>query len=489
MKRFACIVFSAVFAFSAAALEVNREELKAQENAEVEFESFGGPYAVIETVEAIMGIGTDLGNKVSRDILSPLVVNPGEKYTLVHAVASDEQEKFSADILVLNENAGVDHIKNLRRIITGYLESAYGYTREDSETLAVFITVYNAVYRGNMENFSSKYSDAVLVNLTAEKAGLSTNWEDWAGNSQIVIPLGDFKNGTPVETSAISDEKVVEAIRTQEDKGIEVREKLADMKEKESVSASEKAKEAQKEAAQQRKEGNREAAEKAAQVSSKEQQLADRKTTEVRADRAEIKKDKEELAKADPVDSVTGLYSSDDKGGFYRLITVDALTGKILKKSPVTQIRSKAVYIVDNIKIENLEKETVEFKELYLAVCGENKKKSSVRLCLLDTENLELQKQSEEILSETSELIQNGSDFIAVIQDGKEYRAAIYTKDLVLKCKSAAAVKPDTPFNMTSKGLFVTDSKGNPLLLNPTDLTEFWGQGKTSVHETSGYAK
>ena len=73
-----------------------------------------------------------------------------------------------ADILFIGKDATVDHIKNLRRIISAYLSSAYGYSEKDADTLAVFITVYNAVYRGQYDVYNSKYKAVVVKNLSQD---------------------------------------------------------------------------------------------------------------------------------------------------------------------------------------------------------------------------------------------------------------------------------------------------------------------------------
>ena len=72
-------------------------------------------------------------------------------YYVIHAVDPNTKEKLDADILIIGENAQVDHVQNLRRILSSYLSSAYDYSRQDADTLAHFITVYNAVYRSKMD--------------------------------------------------------------------------------------------------------------------------------------------------------------------------------------------------------------------------------------------------------------------------------------------------------------------------------------------------
>ncbi len=481
MKKF-FFVLTACFSLLAyaSAIEVDETELQVPGSDTIEFENYGGPYAVIESADAILGIGRRLGEEVALALESPATIQPGAKYSLVHAIDMQSQGALDADILLLNESAGVDHIKNLRRIITGYLEAAYGYTRPDAETVATFVTVYNAVYRGNLDNFNAKYKKIVLQYLTADKVGLSTKWQEWPGRSQIVIPLNDVNGGlSSVDTTTISDENVVDALQEQPDMGISEREALASLKERESADAAEKAKTAQKEATQERKEGDKAAAAESAQKSKDQQQLADRKAREARNDRQEIAKDKEVLASGQTDQEVvpnylTGLFVVDDAKGMYRLLTVDAESGKVIRQSPVTQVRSRTVYGVSDVTIAQEDGNKVTYPHLYLAVCGENKGKSAVKLCLIDTESLEMKKQSEETLVEGTALVPYNDIFFAVVQQGKEYYAAAFDKNVTMLRKSGLAIKPTSPFNITDRGILVTDTKGNPRLLDTRDLSTLW---------------
>ena len=484
MKKFLSVLFTGIsFLAVVSAIEVNEAELQVPGSDAIQFENYGGPYAVIEPAEAIVGIGTSLGSEVAADMETAATIGAGAKYTLVHAVDMASEGALDADILVLNETAGVDHIKNLRRIITGYLEAAYGYNRADAETLATFVTIYNAVYRGDMENFNAKYKPIVLQYLMADKVGLSTNWQDWPGKTQIIIPLNDVNGGlSSVDTSTISDENVVEGLQDEEGKGVTERESLADIKERESMGAGEKAQTAQKEAAQQRKDGNKAAAAKSAQQSKAQQNLADKKSTEARNDRQEIAKDKEILQESRNSGSepevlpnyLTGLFVVDDEKSMYRLITVDADTGRLIRRSPVTQVRGRTVYGVFGVSVKQEDGSNVTFPMMYLAVCGINDGKSAVKLCLLDTEKMELQKQSDETLAEGTALVPYNEIFFAVIQRGKESFAAAFDKNLTMLYKSVLPIRPTSPFNITERGILVTDMNGSPRLLSLNDLSTLW---------------
>ncbi len=488
MKKLLCILAAALAGSALAwSLGVDEPEIQSAGRDSVEFENYGGPHAVIETAAAITNIGTELGLVVAEDTGVPVTVRPEGKYTLIHAVDPETEEGLDADILLLNPNAGVDHIRNLRRIISGYLTAAYGYDAEDAETIAVFVTVYNAVYRGDLDYFAGKYKEAVMVCLDEEKVGLSTVWSEWPGNTQIVIPLNDPDSGiSSVDTTTISDEQVIEALRQDEDMGIETRQAMTEIKEKEAVTATQRAQDAQKEAAVQKQEAARaetpeareaaqEKAEAAAQTATEQQQLADRKNYEVQEERQDIADDKKTvIPEVDTSSYVTGLFGADDVSGLYCLMTVDSATGEVIRTSPVTEIHGKNTYMVENVQVTQEDGETGSFSSLYIAVCGTNDGHSAVRLCLIDPASLEIVAQSEETLSDSSELLKSGDSFFVVMEEDGEAYIAAFSKDLVMTARSEQTVKATTPLNLINRGLLVTSEDGDPLLLDTGSLEQIW---------------
>ena len=230
MKR---IVFSGVLFFIILSysfpLGVDVNEIKT--GKEIQFINFTGKQP-LSPAEAIKGIGIT----ISRIILSGKTTGQyGNKYTIIHAFDPAVAEKFDADILIINKTAGVNHINSVRLIIAGYLENQYGYVQKDASTLAIFITIYNAVYRNNLDYFKSKYKEVVLKNLKAEIVGLSVNYADWPGGTQIVIPItGEARPNeiNSLDTTALSDKTVIDSLKAQEDKGIQERKDLVEIKEK-----------------------------------------------------------------------------------------------------------------------------------------------------------------------------------------------------------------------------------------------------------------
>ena len=177
----------------------------------------------------------------------------------------------------------------MRVIIAGYLRAAYGYSEKDAKTIAHFVTIYNAVYRGNLEVFKAKYKAAVLKNLTADKIGLALRYDEWPGKTQVVIPLSDQKySGTlsTIDTTSISDKNVVEKMREQDDKDLETRKDMIDLKERESDAARERAGVARQDAA---------AARKDADVKQKEAESAQK---EAEKSKAAAQQSKQNAAKA-----------------------------------------------------------------------------------------------------------------------------------------------------------------------------------------------
>lgn len=471
-KKISLFMATLFITTSLSALEVDVDEIKLSSPESFEFENYGGPHAVIESAASITGIGTALGTELSQDIITSRTIQPEAKYSVIHSVNS-EADALNADIFIIGETAGVDHIANLRRILTGFLMAAYNYNLEDAQTVATFITVYNAVYRNDMDSFSAKYNQDVLNNLIPEKAGLSKNWEEWAGGTQIVIPLkNDTQDSPAIETSTISDEKVIEAMRNEPDKAIEEREKMTEIKEREITEATKNAQQAQKDAAQQKKDGDIQAAKQSSQTSKEQQQIADKKRTEVQTEKQNIAKDKEELLALPTVEYETGLFGAYKKG-LFSIMNVNAQNGEITKKTSSNIVRSNNMYMVQSISIVQ-DGKTTEYPQMFIAICGENSGKSAVRLCLIDTESLEIKAESTETLSDTSDFITYNENFLVVLREKKKNYAALYDKNLKLLGRSSIEVNPASPLNVTAHGLLVTTSKGQPALLSLTDLSQIW---------------
>ena len=529
MKKITCLLLISLLSISSIfSLEVDKNELNTTGNEIIEFINYTGPHKVIDSAQAIKEIGSDLGKDISLSVSSTNGSN--EKYYVVHSVTSESKDQLDADIIYIGSTATVDHVDNLRRIISGYLQSAYNYSEKDANTLAVFITVYNAVYRGKLDTFKSKYTEDVVKNLSSGNCGLSTNYKDWPGKSEIVIPLFDVKNGglSTVDTSVIADSKVVDSMQEDEDRNIDSRKDMVDLKEREADESSEKAQEAQKEAVQEQKvlnetkkeaeeakkeaeEAKKEAEEakkvaeenpndKKAQETAKEaekkaeeatakaeekqqqveeqqkktddakeaakeaQEIADKKQNEAQTERKEIAQDQQEIQQEKIAEAKAnteyGIIIVDEENLLSRLVKFNSDNGEIIRKSPVAVIRNRTIFEVGS-----------EGSEQFISVAGDNAGNGTIKLVLMDQDNMEITRESNETLSEDSVLVKDGDDYYCVIDDNGKWVVAKYNAELSLRYKSSIAVKSSTPITITKSGVVVTDSTGQLMLLSKTDLS------------------
>ena len=213
------------------ALGVDVDELKTAKK--VEFVNYSGPVALFQSDLDIRGIGRRLAAQVQkgRPVASFMV-----KYTAIHAVDAAEPDKLSADIIVLEKDAKIDHIKNVRRVVSAYVETLYQYPRRDADLLALFVSYYNAVYRGNLPYFAGKYKSVVLSHLAPQKVGISTKYFEWPGQTQMVIPLNEKATRDifgVLDSSELTSKAVIEQLKTKEDKGIPERKAVVTLKEQE----------------------------------------------------------------------------------------------------------------------------------------------------------------------------------------------------------------------------------------------------------------
>jgi hypothetical protein len=223
----------------AGGLKPDRVEIESAGSSRLVFVNYEGPQGRIDSLAAIKGLGAALGAEMSAGG-SIRSAGSAARYQVIRAVDRTVVEGLDADILLLGRDARVDHVRNLRWIIAGYLVSAWAYTEKDAYTLATFVTVYNAVHRGDMKYFDSKYKDIVLRELGPETAGLALSYTEWLGKSRIVIPLSAGaaagKLGA-VDTGLVSDKAVVDSLKAQDDKGVAERQALVDVKEREAAQA------------------------------------------------------------------------------------------------------------------------------------------------------------------------------------------------------------------------------------------------------------
>ncbi|MDR2608068.1 MAG: hypothetical protein LBC57_06720 [Treponema sp.] len=502
--------------------QVDQAELE-RNQAPVVFINYEGPQSRIETRAQIRSIGYGLG-------LSALNgrTGAGNRYFVIHSVSPKDGDKLDSDIFGLGVDTGVDHIRNLRTIIQGYLEGAYNYSPEDAALLARYVTIYNAVYRGNWDYFGGRYKQAVVGYLSPEKAGISIRFDEWPGQTLMLIPLGPGGAGSlsAVNTSSLSDSSVVEEMRRQEDRGIEDRKEMVDLKEREASEAEQRA-QVQREAireeerriteersqvnqernqtAREREETRQELAqgtispeqaearneeidrrEQAAEEKSQEldkreenlagqreearqtEEFAEQKSEEAQQEREEIAQDQQEIIIEEasrPQTAEAGILGGriEVQGSSVgRLLSLQPGSGAELKRSPLDTVNLRTVVMLDG-KI--------------LAIAGENKGNGAIRLIEINGSSLEMAKQGDTDILEGSPLWVNGNDLYAIALNREGGSQSLYLArfDTGLKqlARSTITVNPFASVIFQGEYLATQRTDGSPLLLKSSDLSEY----------------
>ena len=296
MKKYLIFVMAAAIFTAALSAEsaVDREELE-KNLREVEFINYEGPNEIIESRSEIMSIGQFLADGISS---GPVQASIPGKYRVLHLIDPSEPDKMGADIFILEKGAKVDHIRNLRLIISAYLQNMYSYNSADSMLIAEFITYYNAVFMGNLGFFSERYINMVLTNISGENAGIDTNYVNWPGKTRLVIPLEKSAAPDPFE---LAEKDVIEDLRKEDDMGIEQRKKIVEFQEESLAAGKDTLVKKEEEVAK----GEKAIAEKEKAVEEKKKEISESKASEaeknekkkeLEAEQAEIEKEKEALA-------------------------------------------------------------------------------------------------------------------------------------------------------------------------------------------------
>ncbi len=479
----------------AGAQEVAEEELRSVDR-EIEFENYSGPYARIDTAEEIKAIGYLLAGSVKQDGRTGRFLT---KYTILRALDPAESGKFDADILSIEAEARVDHIDNVRRILAGYLEGAFAYSAADARLLARFATVYNAVYRGNLPYFESKYKAVVMSHLTARNAGISTRYYEWPGATRLLVPLttgaAEGKLGS-LSTTELTEKGVIEEMRRQPDKGLEERKDMVELKEREIEEKQAAAEEAQKELATEKAELEKREAEAAAApaeekakaeaaVAAQEQEVKKaeaavaEKKAEVAAKEAEVAEERSgiiadekarKLAGEGTGAATAGAFVLADQLYFLKararersgsisgtLSILDPGPPAVKLTSPVDYVRGRAFYF---------------FKDSLLVVAQESSSGGPAHLFLLHPLTLEPVKRSaEEVYADSFVLIQGGAIY-AVLKSGNDFRLGRFDENLRLAARSPASVDRDSSLALFADRVYASSASRDILALDAQDLSQ-----------------
>jgi hypothetical protein len=352
-----------------------------------------------------------------------------------------------------------------------------------------------------MEYFASKYKNAVTSHLDANRAGLSTNWKDWPGGTQMLLPLSGAEPGSlsTIDSDTISDKNVVEELRKEDDKGIESRKDMVDLKERqideqqkkldeqkkqaedESKALAQKEEEArkkqqeaeaQKKAAvtdEQKKEAEKKevaAKQESAKVDEQKKQLEEKqagiakeesrieeKKDQVREDRKEIAKDQEEILSRDSLSAVRGIpFIKVTSGAKGRLLLIDPKTGE---DHPGTEAQSVTLRVYESFGGG-------------LAAILQRQGSETGRLCVLDRGSLKEKIAAREEIYAGSYFQVNGSELFVVIRDDGKWYLGKYDSALALLARSKTEVNPETFILFSEGSVFVETPNGKVVPLSLT---------------------
>jgi len=522
LSRFVCVAALALPAALPAQEGVDSAELQTVRN-DIEFISNTAVPARIDSRNSIFGLGASPGSAVAGGAEE---TGSRGRYFVIHRIHPPEIDKLDGDIFGLGSGAGVDTIVNLRLIIQGYLQNAYGYAAADASLLAEYITIYNAVHRQDRAYFSQRYKTPFLNDLTPGIEGIALHYSEWPGKTLLVVPLMTAAGGSlsAVDTSSITEEPVINKMREDEDRGIEKRQAMVDLKEREAEAAQErsdqlgaqnKAEEkrietekeriTKEEKRQQREEAAIETAkaeaatpeEKAAvlereeRLNEEKEQLAGDKET-VRQDEKALEESKQEEEKSQALAERKTQEAEKEREAISgeQMAIINKEKSESPPPAPAEPSGIPAVYISGSgsplgrlVKVNPQSAETVKssalsrisartftaFGDKYIAVVQSG---SDYKLVGIDPAALASINQSEENLNENTLLWVQGSKIYAVISSGGKNYLASFDADLKKTAQSAPAVHPWASPLFQGDRILIQDESGKIVSLKAADLTE-----------------
>jgi len=518
---FFCGLFSLAMVVGHA--QVDRAELE-RHQAPVNFVNFEGPVIRNETREQIRQIGVSLGQAIAAGQTQAGTLG---WYFVISSVSPPDGDRLSADIFGIGAGAAVDHIRNLRVIIQGYLQAAYNYSEADAELLSQFVTIYNAVNRADWDFVSGRYKTPVLGHITPQNVGLSVRFDEWAGQTRMLIPLSGMGDLSAVDTAAISDMRVIEELRREDDMGIDLRMDLVDLMEREAAeaearaaalreaarlqeqalaeerarldaeqqrlaqeqqqlaqaqaagevtpaqAAQEQAALAQAQAAaaaQEQALAEQQAAVAAQQAEAERQeQFAEQRFDDAQQHREAIAQDQQQIIIAQA--GLPPQMPAPLQQGFLTVVIErpGSTMGRLVSIDPATRQQR-------NSPLTTVQVRTLTFVDgRLIAIAGERVGQGAVRLVEIDTRSLEMVSQGTDDIHPGSLIWQNGAYLYAITADhanGGELNLARFDRNLVLQARSEVALHPSASISVQQGSLMTQRADGTAAVLHPTSLAE-----------------
>ena len=173
---------------------------------------------------------------------------------------------------------------------------------------------------------------------------------------------------------------------------------------------------------------------------------------------------------------VIGLKVVNDAKELSQLIKINAKTSDVIRLSPVTVVHRRTIFAVTDPSLPDEKDAPVTVSGIYyMAVCGDSSitTNSAVKLCLLDSNFMEIQKESNEFVADDSVLVTDGEgSYYCIIKDGSNWVVGKYDKSVNLLVKGKDNLQPNTPITISSAGVIVTDAADKLIILDQKTLTK-----------------
>jgi len=437
---------------------VIEDEIQTDES--VSFTNYTGINKLVNTLDEIYGIGYYLADEMKA--INGIGTAGQDKYQVMRVLADASNEGYFADIFIIGSGAHVDHIRNLRRIIAGYLERSFNYSHEGAKAVATYITIYNARHRGDMVYFASRYHAKVMEQVQAENLGLAAHYQNWPGNTRILIPInGDILHGQRIGDAEL-DSAADDANLTEQDAYVAAAEEQV---KRDRAALNEKKKELEERRTQTTNEQEKAALDKEEEELAQREDELDKRQNEVESMRDDVDKQRdaegttrreqeEERLREELVEE--NVY----KGKVYFLMTLGwrpeaHYINEIYVVNPVNNTLEE-VSEVDNITGINYS-----FIDNYIAVITYESKAQQVHhLSYVNLDTLKLEKSTKEDVFWRSPIKVYYEEIYVFIRDGENYYLARYDKDLNLLKVSRESIERDSKITFYRDYIYVTGPKG-----------------------------
>ena len=512
-----CIIISGILFLAPSLYAQQVHEAEFENLPSVTFINFEGPHHRIDTLQQIRDIGFSLGQAVRAGVNRPGALG---RYFVIRSISGPEGNRLDADIFGLGPDVAVGHIRNLRLIIQGYLEGAFQYSPSDAALLAEFITIYNAVYRGDMAFFATRFKSPVMGHLTRERAGISLRYDEWPGQTLMLIPLTGLDLPlSAVDTAALADQRVVDHLRQEPDRGLEQRRDMVDLMEREAEQAEQQAAIIREEilreeqriaeerelawqqqedarleeeriaAERQQPDADQEALDERELLAQQQQQeaqdrldeldqrqeelaqmqeeadrldeFAEQRYADAQEGRQQIAEDQQEMIAQEPrppqIEGLLGISIQTPSASLGHIVLLDPNTGRELARSPLNTVNVRTVIQINN---------------RLMAVAGENRGSGAIRLVEINRNTLEMMRQGDDDIAPESLLWLNGQNLYAITAVNNNFHLARFNTELVLQNRTIINVHPFASVFFYDGFIITQRSDGSAVLLNPGDLSE-----------------